>query len=261
VPIAVDRWLSKPEVEDFLKINGHNISIRELESLSKALTTFRGLHSLNLAKLHELDKEITHQKDKVEESQTLDASIRRHEEEMLKKLETDRVNILVATANSRDALRSQIDRIRATIDKILLVDTTLGERIKTLFREQGITIVSIITALGMTISTILLAIIKGRRAAVSPSPPPPGADKGSVKEWMKARLQDLGRLLTKLADKAAAALPGIIGSIVSWLLTTAQKAVGWLAENLWALIVGVVGLAYLTAKDYMSLPTAKYHGS
>ena len=34
----------------------------------------------------------------------------------------------------------------------------MAERIRTLFREQGITIFSILTALSMTISTILLAI-------------------------------------------------------------------------------------------------------
>ena len=32
---------------------------------------------------------------------------------------------------------------------------TLGERIKTLFKEQGITIVSILTALGMTLEFLL----------------------------------------------------------------------------------------------------------
>ena len=38
------------------------------------------------------------------------------------------------------------NRIKDTINKILKEDTTLGERIKTLFREQGITIVSVLTA-------------------------------------------------------------------------------------------------------------------
>ena len=34
----------------------------------------------------------------------------------------------------------------------------MAERIRTLFREQGITILSILTALSMTISTIVIAI-------------------------------------------------------------------------------------------------------
>jgi hypothetical protein len=107
----------------------------------------------------------------------------------------------------------------------------------------------------MVVSTLVLAITGGGGTVITPPPPAP-TDKGGVKDWVKQRLQDLGRLLGKLADKAAAALPGIIASIVSWLLSTAQKAVGWLAENLWALVVGIAGLVYLTAKDYMFLRLA-----
>ena len=42
--------------------------------------------------------------------------------------------------------------------------------------------------------------------------------------------------------KAAEALPGIIEAIISWILNRAAKVVGWLSQNLWALIVGVGGL-------------------
>ena len=38
------------------------------------------------------------------------------------------------------------------------------------------------------------------------------------------------------------ALLGVIGSIVNWLLITAGEAVGWVAEYLWALVVGVGAL-------------------
>ena len=38
---------------------------------------------------------------------------------------------------------------------------TLGERIRTLFKEQGITIVSILTALGMTIGVLVEALLGG----------------------------------------------------------------------------------------------------
>ena len=42
-------------------------------------------------------------------------------------------------------LKSQITNIRETINKVLDSDTTLGEKIRTLFCEQGITIFSIFT--------------------------------------------------------------------------------------------------------------------
>ena len=38
---------------------------------------------------------------------------------------------------------------------------TLGERIRTLFKEQGITIVSILTALGMTLEVLIEALLGG----------------------------------------------------------------------------------------------------
>ena len=51
-------------------------------------------------------------------------------------------------------------------------------------------------------------------------------------------MKALSQLLGKLADKALAALPGIIGSILSWILNRAKEVVGWLSQNLWAIITG-----------------------
>ena len=70
----------------------------------------------------------------------------------------------------------------------------------------------------MAISTIVLALTDGGGSAPAPAPKPP--DKSGLKEWVKRHLKDIGRALGNLAGKAAAALPGIIGSIVSWLLGT-----------------------------------------
>ena len=66
----------------------------------------------------------------------------------------------------------------------------------------------------------------------------------TAKDWVKNKLKALASLLGKLASKAAAALPGIIGSIISWILTRAKEVVGWLSQNMWALIVGIGGLIY-----------------
>ena len=72
-----------------------------------------------------------------------------------------------------------------------------------------------------------------------------GDGKGSgASEWIKNKLKDLSQLLGKLADKALAALPGIIGSILSWILYRAKAVVGWLSQNLWALITGAGVLIY-----------------
>ena len=67
---------------------------------------------------------------------------------------------------------------------------------------------------------------------------------GGAGEWIKNNLKALSQLLGRLADKAMTALPGIIGLIISWILNRAKEVVGWLSQNLWALITGVGVLIY-----------------
>ena len=45
--------------------------------------------------------------------------------------------------------------------------------------------------------------------------------------------------------KAAEAFPCIIGAIISCILNKAADVVGWVSQNLWALVVGVGGLLYM----------------
>ena len=53
-------------------------------------------------------------------------------------------------------------QIRVSITKFLDTETgTLGERIRTLFKKQGITKVSILTAVGMAIGVLIEALLGG----------------------------------------------------------------------------------------------------
>ena len=65
-----------------------------------------------------------------------------------------------------------------------------------------------------------------------------------MKEWVRNKLKALGSLLGKLGMKDAEALPGIIGGIISWMLNRGKDVVGWVSQNLWALVVGIGGLIY-----------------
>ena len=122
---------------------------------------------------------------------------------------------------------------------------TLGERIRTLSKEQGMTIVSVLTALGMTLGVLIEAILGGPSASTPTSQCTTTSDKkGGAREWIKNKLKALSPLLGKLADKALASLPGIIGSIISWILNIAKEVIGWLSQNLWVLITGVGVLIY-----------------
>ena len=125
-------------------------------------------------------------------------------------------------------LKSQITSFKETIAKVLDKDTSLGEKIRTLFREEGITIVSILTAIGMAIGVLIEALLPGGGGAAATSggggEPPPKDEKG-LKEWVRSKLNALASLLGKLSVKAAEALPGIIGGILSWILNRAKDVV------------------------------------
>ena len=127
----------------------------------------------------------------------------------------------------------QVARVMQTIAKVLDQDTPLAERIRTLFGEQGITIFSILTALSMTISTIVLAITGVFQGCGGAGGSPP-KDEG----WLD-RLADA---LRRLAGESVDALPAIVGSVTGAILSFLGKAVEFGAEHTWSLIVLVAGL-------------------
>ena len=94
-------------------------------------------------------------------------------------------------------LKNQITSFRETIVKVLDKDTSLGEKIQTLFREQGIMIASILTAIGMAIGVLVEALLPGGGAAAASGgggEPPPEDEKG-LKEWIRNKLKVLASLL------------------------------------------------------------------
>ena len=125
-------------------------------------------------------------------------------------------------------------------------DTSLGEKIRTLFREQGITIASILTATRIAIGVLVEALLPGGGGgAMASGGEPPPKDEAGLKDWIRNKLKALASLLGRLGIKAAEALPGIIGGIISWILNRAKDVVGWVSQNLWALVLGIVGLIYM----------------
>ena len=226
------------------------LPLRELEGLDKQLRTIKGSLKVAIAKRIDLESRIKHEERKLNEIQ--DPKYSDDQRDMIE----GRINKLRGELTERnkeiDILKGeaskQINQIRGSITKFLDKETgTLGERIRTLFKEQGITIVSILTAVGMTIGVLIEALLGGPSASAptSGSTPADGGDKkGGAREWIKNKLKALSQLLGKLADKALASLPGIIGSIISWILNRAKEVIGWLSHNLWALITGVGVLIY-----------------
>ena len=111
--------------------------------LTRPLQTIRGELTNNLAKLTELDKHIALERQKLD-TEGIDEFSRHCIADRLEDLQVERLARLEAAAASKQALHSQINRMRETISRILHEDTTLAERVRTLFREQGVTLLSIL---------------------------------------------------------------------------------------------------------------------
>ena len=221
--------------------------LRELLGLDKQLRTIRGSLKVEVAKKVELEEHITKERQKLEEFREYPGVY----DDAMKEDITNQIDALNDELATRQEfldllmgrLKNQITSFKEMIAKVLDKDTSLGEKIKTLFREQGITIASILTAIGMAIEVLVKALLPGGGGAISGGggEPPPKDEKG-LKEWVRNKLKALASLLGKLGMKAAEALPGIIGGIISWILNRAKDVVGWVSQNLWALVVGIGGL-------------------
>ena len=79
-------------------------------------------------------------------------------------------------------LTNQITSFKETVRKVLDKDTSLAEKIQTLFREQGITIASILTVIGMAIGVLVEALLPGGGGVEGGEGKPPPKDKAGAKE-------------------------------------------------------------------------------
>ena len=66
-------------------------------------------------------------------------------------------------------LKNKITSFHETVAKVLDKDTSLGEKIRTLFSEQGITIASILMAIRMAIGVLVEALLSGGGGATTAS--------------------------------------------------------------------------------------------
>ena len=113
------------------------------------------------SKLTEISKSIkrgTKKLEEVENDPTYSDEQRQLYRDRLDDLNTGKRARLEILSQNRKDLQTQVARIKQTLEKVLDKDISLAERIRTLFKEQGMTIFSILTAFSMIISTIVLPI-------------------------------------------------------------------------------------------------------
>ena len=217
-----------------------DLDMQEFLGVYKPLQSIQAELLNNTSKITEINKRIKRDTKKLEEVEN-DPTYTDEQTQLyrnrLDDLNTEKQARLEILSQNRKDLQTQVAKINQTPENVLDQNTSLVERILTLFREQGITMFSILTALSITISTIVLAITGasrgGRGIGVSPT-----KVEGVLKKWLD-RLADA---LKRLAGKAIEALPAIVGSVVGVISSFLGKTVGFVTEHTWALIVFVVGV-------------------
>ena len=159
--------LGPPGSLPFRELAGLDRSLRNMRTTVLKLTSDREVKKLQVKELKDELSKVSYDDGEVQFSENL-----QEKTEKIKTLEEE-IEVLDSEIREYDGkFRSQFQRIKQTIDKMLHQDLTLGEQIQTLFREQGITIASVITALGLAIGMIVQGILSTAKSIVNPTPSP-----------------------------------------------------------------------------------------
>jgi len=129
-----------------------------------------------------------------------------------------------------EVTENQLKRINTIIN-----DETrpLTERLRELFRRDGITIGALLTAIGMTISTIVVALLPTKTYPTPPGKP----DKNTFTDRIKQGLVKIANWFLDLAKKALLSLPGALGGLISFLLKKAGEIVLFFSKHMIILLI------------------------
>ena len=94
---------------------------------------------------------------------------------------------------------------------------TLRDRVKTIFKKYGLSVLAVASAVGVVIGVIV----------------------ANLKNGLTSLGKGVGNELKNIGKKLGEILPGLVGAIASFVFRTAGEVVGFLAKNAWLLIVGV----------------------
>ena len=152
--------------------------------------------------------------------------LQKEAEELKRKIEEDREIMNDKDATSRERMAAGV-RFSENTDELARLEPQiqereealpLRERVKNIFKKYGWTLQAVVLAVGVVLSALALAGLNGLKAGTK-----------AVGQGLKAIGQKLGSLL-----------PGLIGSIVSFIFKAAGQVFSFLGEHAWLLILAVV---------------------
>ena len=152
-------------VEASTQTETSGLTLRELQGLDRELRMISGYLRSAIAKSMAKQVDIDKEKQKLEEmanDETYSDEQREEVRARLQRFQDEQKAINDQVCILKGPYSNQIYQIRESITKFLDKETgTLGERIRTLFKEQGVTIVPILTAVGMAIGVLIEALLGG----------------------------------------------------------------------------------------------------
>ena len=181
------------------------------------------------AKLDEMVKKRNLMEERLNSTKPLD-DLNGREAELRQQNSEDQA-IIDATDTSPSEKEAARDRIEERFQELARLQTQIAEReeamplrerVKEIFKKNGVTVTAILIAAGVTIGTVISTLAKGLKATGK-------AMAGGLKE---------------IAAKLGSLLPGLIGQVARFLFNTAANAVGFLAEHTWLIILAVVAFLF-----------------
>jgi len=180
-------------------------------------------------KLDEIVKKRNHTEERLNNTKSLD-ELNRRETELQQQNAEDQA-IIDAAEPSPSEIQAAEARVEERNEELARLQTQIAEReeamplrerIKEIFKKHGVTVTAIVIAAGVTIGAVVSSITKGLKATGK-------AMAGGLKE---------------IGDKLSSLLPGLIGQVAHFLFNTAAKAVAFLAEHTWLIILAVVAFLF-----------------
>ena len=129
-----------------------------------------------------------------------------------------------ASPSDIEAARKQVDQDERALERVNEdvereeQKLPLRERVKNIFKKYGWTLQAVALSVGIVLSALALAATNG----------------------LKAGTKAIGNGLKAIGQKLGSLLPGLIGSIVSYIFKAAGQVFSFLAEHAWLLILAVV---------------------
>jgi len=202
---------------------------KNVEDLEEKSKENKEKFSRKKSRVHEIVKEKNQTEEQLYRTKGLD-ELKEREVELQQQNSKDQaiIDAVETSPSERQAAEARVEERNEELGRLhtQIVEREeampLRERIKEIFKKHGVTVTAIVIAAGVTIGAVVGSITKGLKA---------------TGKAMAGGLKEIGAKLGSL-------LPGLIGQVAHFLFNTASKAVSFLAEHTWLIILAVVALLF-----------------